>query len=321
MSDGPRGPPIGHGMLVALTTPFGPDDALDLAAFRRHVAWLGERGVDGFVLAGSLGEGSALGPDERIALVRAASESAPRGARLVAAIGATRTYDAVALARAAASAGATGLLVLPPYVYRADPREARAHFAAVLDATALPCMLYNNPTAYGTDVSADDVLALATDHANLVAVKESSGDVRRITAIRALLGARVDVAVGLDDAIVEGLDAGASGWVAGLANALPEESLALFDGAREGADVGALYAWFLPLLRMDTTVKFVQQIKLVEAELGIGTPRVRAPRQELDDHEREATLLVVRDLLARRPLLPPRRSARPGSRRPARRSV
>ncbi len=321
MSERSATQPIGQGMLVALTTPFGPDDTLDLAAFRRHVAWLAARGVDGFVLAGSLGEGSALEPGERTTLLRAASEAAPPGARLVAAIGATRTHDAVALARAAAAAGATGLLVLPPYVYRADPREARAHFAAVLDATALPCMLYNNPSAYGTDVSADDVLALATDHANLVAVKESSGDVRRITAIRTLLGDRLDVAVGLDDAIVEGIGAGASGWVAGLANALPEESLALFHGAREGEDVRALYAWFLPLLRMDTTVKFVQQIKLVEAELGVGTTRVRAPRQELDDHEREATLLVIRDLLARRPRPPGRRSVGAAARRTARRGA
>jgi len=295
--------PIGRGLLVAITTPFAVDDSIDLPAFATHVRWLTERGVDGIVVAGSLGEGSALSPEERVALVAETARSAPAGTRIVAAIGASRTHDAVALARAAEHAGATGLLVLPPYVYRPDTREARAHFSAVLDATALPSMLYNNPAAYGTDTTATDVLALAQDHANLVAVKESSGDVRRITAIRTLLGQRVDVAVGLDDVIVEGITAGATGWVAGLANALPRESLALLRSAQaRGPETGALYDWFLPLLRMDTTVKFVQQIKMVEAALGVGSTRVRAPRQELTGDEREATLGVIRDRLARRPM-------------------
>ena len=294
--------PIGHGMLVAITTPFLADGSVDLAAFAAHVRWLAERGVDGFVVAGSLGEGSALSTDERVALVGETARTAPPGTRVVAAVGASRTHDAVALARASASAGANGLLVLPPYVYRPDAREAHAHFSAVLDATPLPGMLYNNPTAYGTDTTAPDVLALAEDHANLVAVKESSGDVRRITAIRALLGRRVDIAVGLDDVLVEGIGAGATGWVAGLANALPRESLALLRAAREHTpETGALYDWFLPLLRMDTTVKFVQQIKMVEAELGVGSTRVRAPRQELAGDERESTLAVIRERLGRRP--------------------
>jgi 1-pyrroline-4-hydroxy-2-carboxylate deaminase len=295
--------PIGRGMLVAITTPFAADGSIDRAAFAAHVRWLAERGVDGFVVAGSLGEGAALGPEERVALVADTVAAAPTGTRVVAAVGATRTHDAVGLARSAEKAGATGLLVLPPYAYRPDPREAHAHFSAVLDATHLPGMLYNNPAAYGTDTTAEDVLALAEDHANLVAVKESSGDVRRISAIRALLGDRVDIAVGLDDAIVEGVAAGARGWVAGLANALPRESLALLRSALGRApETLALYDWFLPLLRMDTTVKFVQQIKLVENELGIGTTRVRPPRQELSAAEREATLAVIRERLGHRPM-------------------
>lgn len=296
--------PIGRGMLVAITTPFDLDGGIDLPAFATHVRWLTERGVDGIVVAGSLGEGSALSAEERVTLVGETARAAPPGTRILAAIGASRTQDAVALARAAERAGANGLLILPPYVYRPDTREARAHFSAVLDATALPAMLYNNPAAYGTDTTATDVLALAEDHANLVAVKESSGDVRRITAIRTVLGQRVDIAVGLDDVIVEGVTAGATGWVAGLANALPRESLALLRSAQVHApEAGPIYDWFLPLLRMDTTVKFVQQIKLVEAELGVGSARVRAPRQELAGDEREATLSVIRERLGRRPNL------------------
>jgi 1-pyrroline-4-hydroxy-2-carboxylate deaminase len=294
--------PIGRGMLVAITTPFATDGSIDRAAYSAHVRWLVERGVDGIVVAGSLGEGAALAPEERTTLVADTVAAVPAGTRVVAAIGATRTHDAVLLARSVEAVGATGLLVLPPYAYRPDAREARAHFSAVLDATRLPGMLYNNPAAYGTDTTAEDVLALAEDHANLVVVKESSGDVRRITAIRALLGGRVDVAVGLDDAIVEGVAAGALGWVAGLANALPRESLALLRAALGRApETSALYDWFLPLLRMDTTVKFVQQIKLVEAELGIGTTRVRAPRQELSAEDRQATIAVIRERLGHRP--------------------
>jgi 1-pyrroline-4-hydroxy-2-carboxylate deaminase len=294
--------PLGRGMLVAITTPFADDGSIDRTAFATHVRWLCARGVDGIVVAGSLGEGSALSADERVALVAETARAVPPGTRVVAAVGAARTHDAVALARATEHAGANGLLVLPPYLYRPDAREAHAHFSAVLDATALPAMLYNNPAAYGTDTTAADVLALAEDHANLVAVKESSGDVRRITAIRSLLGQRVDVAVGLDDVLVEGVGAGATGWVAGLANALPHESLALLRAAQSQApETRALYEWFLPLLRMDTTVKFVQQIKMVEAELGVGTTRVRAPRQELVGDERASTISVIRERLGRRP--------------------
>jgi 1-pyrroline-4-hydroxy-2-carboxylate deaminase len=304
MTGAASGAPIGHGLLVAITTPFAVDGSIDRAAFAGHVRWLTEHGVDGIVVAGSLGEGSALSADERVTLVGETARAAPPSTRIVAAIGAGRTQEAVGLARAAERAGANGLLVLPPYVYRPDPREARAHFSAVLDATELPAMLYNNPTAYGTDTTATEILALAEDHANLVAVKESSGDVRRITAIRTVLGQRVDIAVGLDDVIVEGVRAGATGWVAGLANALPRESLALFRSAQTQApEAGAIYDWFLPLLRMDTTVKFVQLIKMVEAELGVGTTRVRAPRQELTGDEREATLTVIRERLGRRPNL------------------
>lgn len=301
------GESIWSGVLVAITTPFAADGAVDRAELVRHARWLAERGVDGVVVGGSLGEGSALSSDERRSLVAELSPILPPSVPVIAAVGATTTSAAVEQARQARAAGARGLLVLPPYVYRGDRRETAAHFGAVFGATDLPCMLYNNPVAYGTDVGPDEVLELATEHPTLTGVKESSGDVRRVTSLTALLGERVDVAVGLDDALLEGVRAGARAWVAGLANALPDESVALWAAARSGPPERALalYRWFLPLLRLDTGPKFVQAIKLVTAELGFGSPRVRAPRLPLALAERDATLDTLRRCLALRPTREP----------------
>jgi 4-hydroxy-tetrahydrodipicolinate synthase len=220
----------------------------------------------------------------------------------VASISGLSTAECIALAKEAARVGCDGLMVLPPYVYRGDWPETEAHFSAVLSATRLSCMLYNNPIAYGTDLSADDVKALADKHANVHAVKESSGDVRRITAVRALLGSRLALFAGLDDMIVEAIAVGADGWVAGLVNALPSESVTLVDLAKAGRTEEALklYAWFLPLLRFDTVPKFVQLIKLVQAEVEMGSEAVRAPRLPLSAQEREEALAVVRRQLKHR---------------------
>jgi 1-pyrroline-4-hydroxy-2-carboxylate deaminase len=311
----PTGASLWNGVLVAITTPFRRDGTIDHAAFLDHARWLVGRGVDGIIVGGSLGEGSTLSSEERLSLVRDLGSALPRSTVLIAAVGAARTADALDQARRAAEAGAAGLLVLPPYVYRGDRAETSAHYSAVFRATKLPCMLYNNPSAYGTDVTPEQVVELVEEHPTLRAVKESSGDVRRITALRALLGGRIEVAVGLDDAILEGLAAGAVGWVAGLANALPDESMALFDAGRRGdsARASELYRWFLPLLRMDTGPKFVQQIKLVEEQLGRSSALVRPPRLELAGPEREATISTLRDCLRRRPELAARATPPGGS--------
>jgi 4-hydroxy-tetrahydrodipicolinate synthase len=196
-------------------------------------------------------------------------------------------------------------MVLPPYVYKGDARETEAHYRAVLEATPLDCLLYNNPVAYGTDVLPEQILALAKAHPNLKAVKESSGDARRFASIRALLGDRVALFVGMDDLALEGFLMGASGWIAGLVNALPEESVRLLELAEAGRTQEAfeLYAWFLPLLRLDTHVKFVQYIKLVQQEVGLGSERVRPPRLELVGEECDAVLKLIRESLAARPSL------------------
>jgi 4-hydroxy-tetrahydrodipicolinate synthase len=194
-------------------------------------------------------------------------------------------------------------MILPPYVYKGDWPEMKAYIGAVLRATPLEAMLYNNPVAYGTDFTPEQIQELAADHRNLVAVKESSTDVRRVTAIRALIGDRLAIFVGVDDAIVEGIHAGAVGWIAGLVNAFPRESVDLFRLASEGRTQEAfeLYRWFLPLLRMDTVPKFIQLIKQVQQELGVGSARVRGPRMQIGGAELEAVQASVRAAMRSRP--------------------
>jgi 1-pyrroline-4-hydroxy-2-carboxylate deaminase len=292
------------GVIPAVTTPFDTDLSIDLQALERHCRWLVDRGCTGIIVLGSVGEGAAIDRAERQVLIGSAVRALDGRAPTVAAVAALRTSDAVELAREAAEAGAAGLMVLPPYVYRGDWRETREHFGAVLRATGLPCMLYNNPIAYGTDVRPEQLLELATEHSTLVAVKESSGDVRRITAIRALLGGRLAISVGVDDEILEGIDAGATSWVAGLANAFPSESVELFRLATAGrrSEAFEIYRWFLPLLRMDTSPKFVQLIKLMQSEVGQGTARVRPPRLELEGEEHALAMETLQVALRTRPL-------------------
>jgi 4-hydroxy-tetrahydrodipicolinate synthase len=260
------------------------------------------------VPTGSLGEGATLGFEEKVALFETAVRALGDRAPVVPGIASLSTAEAVKLAKAAESAGCGGVMVLPPYVYSSDWREMKAHVDAVIRATSLPVMLYNNPPAYKTDFVPEQVAELAAEHENLRAVKESSGDVRRVTAIRALLGDRLAVLVGIDDAVVEGVQAGAVGWIGGLTNAFPVESVELFNRAvelREGkgdrSEVEALYDWFLPLLRMDTVPKFVQLIKLVQAEVCGWSARVRPPRLELEGAELEDALRVISEAVEHRP--------------------
>lgn len=294
---------IFRGVIPAITTPFDDDLEVDHDFLAKHVAWLVEAGASAVVPLGSLGEGATLGFDEKLQVLKTCVQACDGRAPVTPGISALSTAEAVRLARHAEAAGCGGLMALPAYVHNGAWHETRAHFEAVIGATGLPCMLYNNPIAYGTDVTPEQIAALATSHSNLVAVKESSGDIRRITAIRALVGDRLDLLVGLDDLLFEGVLAGADGWIAGLVNALPHESVRLFRLAREGRleEAAALYRWFLPLLRMDTVPEFVQLIKLVQSEVGMGRETVRPPRLRLPDADREAALGVIREALRTRP--------------------
>jgi 4-hydroxy-tetrahydrodipicolinate synthase len=291
-----------RGVMPATTTAFDENLNIDHAFVAKHARWLIDSGCTAIIAPGSLGEGATLSFDEKIALWFTLIDAVGERVPVVAAIAALSTAEAVALAKRAAEVGCKGLMVLPPYVYKSEWREMKAHVDAVLRATSLSCMLYNNPVAYGTDFLPEQIRELAAEHENLAAVKESSTDVRRITWIRALVGDRLDISVGVDDAIVEGIAVGAVGWVAGLVNALPRESVALFDYAMRGEHEKAreLYEWFLPLLRMDTVPKFVQLIKLVQEEVGMGSSRVRPPRLELVGEELEEARREIRHALETR---------------------
>jgi 1-pyrroline-4-hydroxy-2-carboxylate deaminase len=293
------------GVMPAMTTAFDEILSVDHAFMTRHAAWMVENGCTGLVMLGSLGEAATLTFSEKASILSNIVATVRGSVPVVAAISALSTAEAVSLAKTAADAGCSGLMVLPPYIYCGDWREMKAHIAAVFQTTALSCMLYNNPVAYGTDFAPEQIAELAAEHSNFHAVKESSTDVRRVTAIRALVGERLKVFVGVDDAIVEGIAAGATGWIAGLVNAMPAESVALFNLAYEGKheEAFALYRWFLPLLRMDTVPKFIQLIKFVQQQVGIGSARVRPPRLEITGQELTETKQVLSEALKNRPKL------------------
>lgn len=296
---------IWRGVIPAITTPFAEDGSVDHAFLVSHASAMLDAGCTGIVPLGSLGEAATLAFDEKLAILKSLVEGIGSRAPVIAGIAALSTDEAVRLAHAAKAIGCRGLMVLPPYVYSTDWREMGAHLRAVIEATDLPCLLYNNPIAYKTDFTPEQIVELALAYPNVQAIKESSGDIRRLAAIRALAGERVELLVGIDDAIVEGIAAGATGWIAGQVNAFPAESVRLFELARDGGYPAAaeLYHWFLPLLRLDTVAKFVQLIKLTQQQAGLGSERVRAPRLIVDGAERRAALALIDHAIATRPAL------------------
>jgi 1-pyrroline-4-hydroxy-2-carboxylate deaminase len=291
------------GVVPAVTTPFTPALEIDEPLFVRRLQWLSGNGIEAFVLLGSLGEGATLEFAEKCRLLELGRGTIPRTGRLIAAISALRTTEAVALAKRAAEIGCDGLMVLPPYVYRGDWGEIRGHVEAVVRATNLPILLYNNPSAYGTDFLTNQVEELAQSNPTLEAVKDSTGQPERISELVRRMGSRLQILVGIDELLLPGLNAGATGWVAGLANVMPRESLDLYRSCREGPPEVArsIFEWFLPLLRYDSEVKFVQRIKYVAELLGLGSARVRAPRQELTAEERRETQRVLHSVEPHRP--------------------
>lgn len=292
------------GVMPAITTCFKEDLSVDHQFVARHASWLMDNGCTGIVALGSLGEGATLTFEEKKQVLATCVAALKGRGPVVAGVSALSTAEAVAIAQAAEAAGCSGLMVLPPYVYLGDWRENKAHVAAVLKATKLSCILYNNPVAYKVDYVPAQVMELLGEFENLHAIKESSADVRRVAALRSLAGDRLRILVGVDDAIVESIHMGAVGWVAGLVNAFPKESVDLFHFAQNGEAEKAfeLYRWFLPLLRMDTVPKFVQLIKLVQEEIGMGSARVRPPRLEVVGAELEEARGIVAEALANRPL-------------------
>jgi 4-hydroxy-tetrahydrodipicolinate synthase len=290
------------GVFPAVTTQFRADQALDLPATARHLEALLASGVSGLVVCGSLGENQALDPDEKRKVVANAVEVAAGRVPVLAGVAEASTAAATRYARDCVKLGAAGLMVMPAMVYRSDPAEAAAYFRAVAAATDLPWMLYNNPVSYPVDTTPERLAELA-DLPTLVAVKESSADPRRVTEIRIALGDRFAVFAGVDDLILESSVLGIDGWVAGSGIAFPRENQQFWELTRAGKwdDARRLYRWFSPLLKLDTHPKFVQYIKLMVQEAGLGAEWVRGPRLPLSGAERERVLAVIRTGLETRP--------------------
>lgn len=294
--------PRWRGVFPALTTQFTAADALDFDAMGRHLAFQLDAGVHGLVILGSLGENAALDGDEKRALMAFFANEVGGRVPVLAGIAESSQREACALAEAAAEAGCDGLMLLPPMRYASDRRETVSYLRRVAQASDLPVMLYNNPVAYGTDLQPADFAELA-DVPQFVAIKESSADTRRLPDIRRLSGDRFAMFCGVDDLALESFLLGAVGWVAGLVVAFPRESVRLWELAMSGRwdEARRLYEWFLPLLHLDCGPKFVQQIKLVQARMGHGHARVRAPRLALNEAEASAVEVVLERALAERP--------------------
>jgi 4-hydroxy-tetrahydrodipicolinate synthase len=292
------------GVYPAVTTQFNTDQSLNLEATAAHAEHLIRAGVHGLIMLGSVGENTVLDPAEKRAILATAIEAVQGRVPVLSGVAESSTVGACRFAADAEAAGADGLMVLPAMIYKTDRRETVAHFRAVARASDLPIMCYNNPVSYGTDLTPEMFAELA-DEPTLVAIKESSDDVRRVTDLVNLMGDRYVLFCGVDDLILEAALLGVSGWVAGLVNAFPEESVRLWDLAAAGrwAEARDLYRWFTPLLHLDVHVKLVQYIKLAQAMAGLGTETTRAPRLALEGEERKRIAAIIQTGLDARPRL------------------
>lgn len=293
---------IFHGVIPALMTEMKQDGALDHESTSRHIESCLKAGVDGFVMLGTLGENSSLSLDEKEAVVRNAVATVNGRAPIIAGVAEYTTDLAIVTAKRLQAAGAHGIMALPTMVYQQDAREGEHHFRTFARNTDLPIMIYNNRPAYKLDLLPESFAALA-DEKNIVAVKESSHDSRRITDMINLLGDRFEIVCGVDDLMLENVLFGAVGWVSGLTNTFPRESVEMFRLAKAGRTAEALeiYRWFMPLLHLDVAIKLVQYIKLANQIAGEGAEWVRAPRLPLVGEERKRIEDVVNHALATRP--------------------
>ncbi|MFQ5603697.1 MAG: dihydrodipicolinate synthase family protein [bacterium] len=293
------------GVFPAVTTKFNKDQNLDFAAMERHHAAMIEAGVHGLVVVGSLGENGVLSAAEKQAVLKSAVQTSAGRVPVLACVAESTTAAACEFVKKGAANGADGFMVLPPMRYVADRREAEHYLRTIASASDLPIMIYNNPVAYGVDVTPEMFMVLA-DEPKFVAVKESSDDVRRITDIINRTGDRYQIFIGVDDLALEGLLLGAVGWLAGLVCAFPRETVAIYQLVQAGRieEARKIYRWFMPLLHLDVSTKLVQNIKLAEAMAGLGTEHVRAPRLPLTGEERARVEEIISSALATRPELP-----------------
>lgn len=289
------------GVLPAVTTQFDAGLRVDLAATRAVQSALIEDGVHGLITLGTVGENNSLTADEKRSVLRTAIEAAGGRVPVVAGVSELTTAAAEVFARDAEALGATGLMLLPAMVYVPTPRELEYHFRCVAQATRLPIMLYDNPPAYRVSIDVE-TLGRLSQVPNIVAIKESAPDPRRFTDLSNAFGDRFVLFAGLDDLVFEGVLLGARGWVSGLSNAFPRQSLALWEALRTGdlARARAIYRWFMPLLHLDAGHDLVQAIKLAEQIMGRGSERVRPPRLPLDGARREEVTRMVERAAATR---------------------
>lgn len=295
------------GVFPAVTTQFRKDLSLDLDATARHWEALIESGISGLIVAGSLGENQTLDPSEKRLLVSEAVKVAAGRLPVLSGVAELSTAAACQYVRDCAQLGASGFMVMPAMVYKADPAEAMNHFRRVAAATDLPWMLYNNPVGYTVDITPSQFAQLA-DIPNLVAIKESSANTRRITELRIEVGDRYALFVGVDDLLLESASLGIDGWVAGSGIAFPKENQYFWELTRAGKweEAREYYRWFYPLLKLDTHIKFVQYIKLAVQEVGLGQEWVREPRLVLSGDERKHVLGIIHRGIEARPALPVR---------------
>jgi 4-hydroxy-tetrahydrodipicolinate synthase len=293
------------GVLPAVTTKFTDNDELDFDAFDINLNAQLEAGVDGFILGGSLGEASVLSDDEKFALLAHTVEFVNGKVPVILNIAEQTTKAAVAYAQKALDQGADGLMLLPPMRYNSEARETVAYLTTIAKSTELPIMIYNNPVDYKIEVTLDMFAELAA-YDNIQAVKESTRDVSNVTRMINRFGDRYKIFTGVDPLAMESLVMGADGWVAGLVDAFPKETVAIYRlvKAKRYDEALAIYRWFLPVLELDIHPKLVQYIKLAEVATGIGTENVRAPRLPLIGAEREKVQKIINDALAARPELP-----------------
>ncbi len=292
------------GVFPAVTTQFHQDLSLDLDLTAKHLQVLLDSGVTGFVMLGSLGENVSLSRDEKRAVLKCALEVANGKIPVVSGVAEFSGHDAATFSKEVEQLGVNGLMVMPAMSFRPDKEEIKAHYLTVAKATGLPVMIYNNPISYHADVTPEILVELA-EQPNLVAIKESCGDTRRITDIINTVGDRYALFGGVDDLILEATMLGAVGWVAGVGLAFPKENQYLWDLMMAGkwAEAVEIYRWFSPLLHLDIGTKFVQKIKLCLQEVGLGTEYVRLPRVPLTGAIREESLAIIREGIEKRPTI------------------
>ena len=297
--------PYWSGVFPAITTQLHKDGSLDLDGTATHAEVLIKSGIKGLIFLGSLGENQPMTGAEKRLLIEVMVKVVKSRIPVLSGVAETSTAEAIRYVRDVEKLGADGVMLLPAMLYKGAPDETMTFFRTVAKGTGLPIMIYNNPISYANDMT-PEMFTRVADEKKFVALKESSGDPRRITELRNAVGDRYALFTGVDDLVMESSVMGIDGWVAGSGIAFPAENQRLWNLLRSGKwdEARTLYRWFQPLMKLDTSVHFVQYIKLAVQECGLGSEWVRAPRLVLKGAERKAVLKIIHDGIRSRPKLP-----------------